>query len=352
MSDKFISGGFETVKQVEEKGGLVLKPNTGFKPPMPVRRSALGLDRLAQEKRIERRNTSPRKSSQETAGKRGQESPRKSSYGSPRKINQIGVSKRHKTGTPLKRSEWDQTPGRTPRDSGRAGSRTPRNDGRQSSRPRSHISTSRTNSNWETETPRTTHGDIPEGFTTEVWANEQTKLDRDWYNQEESNTFDDQNHAFHDVDGYYQKKEDELKKTQVKRVTARQAQFNKDNDLWEKNRMLQSGIVQQGERDPDHDEQEEERIHLLIRDLRPPFLDGKVVHTSQLETVQVVRDPTADLATVARKGSEVVRLKREIAEREKATKKNLKIEGTLIGNILGKSKKLEKEDQGRNRLIR
>lgn len=83
--------------------------------------------------------------------------------------------------------------------------------------------------------------------------------------------------------------------------------------------------------------------------MRPPFLDGKIIHTSQLETVSVVRDPSSDLANVARKGSEIVRVKREIAEREKvfwgiikANKKNLQVAGTSLGNIMGVQKERSK----------
>jgi pre-mRNA-splicing factor ATP-dependent RNA helicase DHX38/PRP16 len=159
---------------------------------------------------------------------------------------------------------------------------------------------------------------------------------------EENGMMDDMNHDFQENDMYYRKKEEELKQKEVKRVTARQAQYNKDNDLWEKSRLLQSGIVQRAETDFDH-EDDENRVHLLIRDLKPPFLDGKVVHTTQLETVPVVRDPSADLATFARKGSQTVAVKREQAEREKATAKKFQVAGTAIGNIMGVTDKAEEE---------
>lgn len=45
------------------------------------------------------------------------------------------------------------------------------------------------------------------------------------------------------------------------------------------------------------DEQDDNKQHILIRDLRPPFLDGKVVFTRQLDPINPVRDPTGDLAT-------------------------------------------------------
>lgn len=46
----------------------------------------------------------------------------------------------------------------------------------------------------------------------------------------------------------------------------------------------------------DLDEEDQGKQHILIRDLRPPFLDGKVVFTKQLEPINPVRDPTGDLA--------------------------------------------------------
>ena len=54
-----------------------------------------------------------------------------------------------------------------------------------------------------------------------------------------------------------------------------------------------------------------------MRDLKPPFLDGKMVFTKQLEAVQSVKDPTSDLAVFARAGSKIVRERREQEERRK-----------------------------------
>ena len=86
-----------------------------------------------------------------------------------------------------------------------------------------------------------------------------------------------------------------------------------------------------------------------MRNLRPPFLDGKVVFTTQLEPVQVLRDPTADLAVVARKGSHLVREKREQQERAKAAGKAFQLAGTALGNIMGVSQEAaenSESDQG------
>jgi pre-mRNA-splicing factor ATP-dependent RNA helicase DHX38/PRP16 len=122
---------------------------------------------------------------------------------------------------------------------------------------------------------------------------------------------------FGDHDEYYRKKEEELTKRQVKRLSARQAQYHQDNELWETNRMLTSGVVQRTEVELDFENEEDTRVHLLVHDLKPPFLTGHMVFTKQLEMVQPVRDPTSDMARFARQGSRLVREKREQRERMK-----------------------------------
>ena len=104
-----------------------------------------------------------------------------------------------------------------------------------------------------------------------------------------------------------------------KRVTARQAAFNADNELWEDNRVAQSGVT--GQRrvlDFDSlDDDEESRVHLLVHDLKPPFLDGRLTFTKQLDPINPIKDPTSDLAVFAKKGSLLVTERRAQKEREK-----------------------------------
>lgn len=127
----------------------------------------------------------------------------------------------------------------------------------------------------------------------------------------------------------------------MKKLSARQAQYNHDTNMWEASRMLSSGVAQRIEVDTDFDEENEHRVHLLVHDFKPPFLSGKAVFTKQLEAVQYVKDPTSDMAIIARKGSRLVREKRAEAERAKATK--FDIAGTTLGNVMG-VKSQEKED--------
>ena len=49
--------------------------------------------------------------------------------------------------------------------------------------------------------------------------------------------------------------------------------------------MLTSGVVQKLEVDEDFEEDQEARVHLLVQNIVPPFLDGRIVFTKQPEPV-------------------------------------------------------------------
>ena len=55
--------------------------------------------------------------------------------------------------------------------------------------------------------------------------------------------------------------------------------------------MLRSGVVSQtgGGEDDFDDEENEARVHLLVRNIVPPFLDGRIVFTKQPEPVVPVK---------------------------------------------------------------
>lgn len=176
------------------------------------------------------------------------------------------------------------------------------------------------------------------------WEAEQLRLDREWYALDEG--ADDTNNPFSNIsEEYARKKEQQLEQRKKKRLSAQQRQINKDNELWERNRMLTSGVVQSVDVDEDFDEESEARVHLLVHNIVPPFLDGRIVFTKQPEPVIPVKDPSSDMALVARKGSNLVRIYREQKERKKAQKKHWELAGTTIGNIMGIQKKEEKDEK-------
>ena len=112
----------------------------------------------------------------------------------------------------------------------------------------------------------------------DLWEEEQIRLDREWYNMDEG--YDDENNPFTGASAdYLKKREDQIELKKRKRISAQQRQANKDNELWEKNRMLTSGVVRSINVNEDFEEETVDRVHLLVSHTIPPFLDGRIVFT-------------------------------------------------------------------------
>jgi pre-mRNA-splicing factor ATP-dependent RNA helicase DHX38/PRP16 len=172
-------------------------------------------------------------------------------------------------------------------------------------------------------------------------------LDRDWYAGDElGHTFGDDTHnPFGSYDNSWADQQREaalVEKKTGKRMSARATQKQKDVDAWETNRMLTSGVAQRRDFGDDfEDDEEATRVHLLVHDLKPPFLDGRTVFSKQLEPVPAVRDYQSDMAVFSRKGSKVVKEKRQQKERQKQAQEATNMAGTALGNLMG-----VKEDEG------
>lgn len=122
----------------------------------------------------------------------------------------------------------------------------------------------------------------------QMWEEEQRRIDREWYNMDEG--YSDENNPFSSVnEDYIKKKEEQLEQRKKKRISAQQRQINKDYELWERNRMLTSGVVHSVDFNEDFDEESVDRVHLLVHNIVPPFLDGRIVFTKQPEPVIPVR---------------------------------------------------------------
>lgn len=188
------------------------------------------------------------------------------------------------------------------------------------------------------------------------WEQVQRQIDREWYTIDESgmggNVVDDGHNPFADYVEHDTQREAKLLGNQPQqRVTARQMQYNRDNELWVNSRLKQSGIVQDADGDnADDDDMDKNRVHLLVHDLKPPFLEGTQL-TRQLEPVQTVVDPTSDLARFARKGSPLVREMREKRERQKATRDAVDMAGTTLGNVLGVEANVEDKDKKKEKTV-
>ncbi|KAI0600158.1 P-loop containing nucleoside triphosphate hydrolase protein [Biscogniauxia sp. FL1348] len=209
----------------------------------------------------------------------------------------------------------------------------------------SRASTPRAQSNYAT----TPIKNEPDGPGLPVSQEDQNALDRDWYGGDENggHTFGDESHnpfASYETSwvDQQQREADMVEKKAGRHMNARQLQKQKDVDAWETNRMLTSGVAQRrGLGDDFDDDDEGTRVHLLVHDLKPPFLDGRTVFTKQLEPVPAVKDYQSDMAVFSRKGSRVVKERRQQRERQRQAQEATNMAGTALGNIMG-----VKEDEG------
>ncbi|KAJ6519179.1 P-loop containing nucleoside triphosphate hydrolase protein [Mycena sanguinolenta] len=196
------------------------------------------------------------------------------------------------------------------------------------------------NRGWDAQTPRNVRASSPEsafGLDAREWEEEQVRLDRDWYTGAEEGGIagDDEHNPLSQYEDLSALQNAQMATKQVKKISARQAQYNADNDLWEANRMLTSGVATRKAVDMDFEDESESTVHVMVHDLKPPFLDGRTVFTKQLAPINPIRDPTSDMAVFSRKGSALVKEKREQAERAKAAAKLAALGGTALGNIMG-----------------
>ena len=177
---------------------------------------------------------------------------------------------------------------------------------------------------------------------------EDKRLDRMWYSIDDGVDSHDFNKL--EFSSYVRRKEEEMEAKKKKKMSAQQRQIQKDNERWELNRMFRSGAVIQLDNDEDMDETAEARVHLLVHNIVPPFLDGRIVFTKQPEPIVPLKDPLSHMATVSRKGSAVVMKQREIKEARKAQKKEWELAGTRIGDIMGVKEKVEEDDPAKKYL--
>ena len=87
--------------------------------------------------------------------------------------------------------------------------------------------------------------------------------------------------------------------------------------------------------DTDFTNDDDVRAILIVHDTKPPFLDGRVVYTKQSQAVLPLRDPTSDMAVIARNGSQLVREVREKKEKNKSRQRFWELAGSKMGKITG-----------------
>ncbi|XP_057530886.1 pre-mRNA-splicing factor ATP-dependent RNA helicase DEAH7 [Amaranthus tricolor] len=231
-------------------------------------------------------------------------------------------------------------------------SSTSRNEGR-SYNPRRSTGDSERSEDMDTDGSPTAieyNSEITEDMRLEMEYN----ADRAWYDREDGSTvYDAENSSFYfGDDAAYQKKEVELAKrlmrsdgTMMSRAQSkRHSQLSADKQNWEDRQLLRSGAVRGTEVQTEFDNEEENKVILLIHDTKPPFLDGRVVFTKQAEPVMPLKDPTSDMAIISRKGSDLVRGVREKQSMNKSRQRFWELAGSKLGDILGVEKTAEQID--------
>ena len=126
----------------------------------------------------------------------------------------------------------------------------------------------------------------------------------------------------------------------------------KDQAAWEATALGRSGVLAQGEVDLDFSAEDDAKLVLLVHDARPPFLAGKNKKALDMkaETLLPVKDPTSDMAVLARKGSQVLQTMREKRDATKSRERFWELHNTRLGNLLGaqkseKQKELDEDDE-------
>ena len=137
------------------------------------------------------------------------------------------------------------------------------------------------------------------------------------------------------------------------KMSAKKSALIADQNAWEENRLLTSGAAESLDRGL-HVVEEEEAVHLIVHNRRPPFLEARdreraatgdtgvaspADPASSLlsfsSSVSVVRDPSSDIAALARRGSALLRTVREKRDRARMRKKFWELGGTKMGDVVG-----------------
>lgn len=131
----------------------------------------------------------------------------------------------------------------------------------------------------------------------------------------------------------------------------RMASIHADHNAWEENRMVTSGVVRVREVDLDFETEEEQKVMLLVHDTRPPFLEGehglRASSKKNDASVLPVKDPTSDLAMIARRGSTLLKEVRVKRDENKSRDRFWEMKGTKMGDVTGTTR-AEKEEAARN----
>ena len=209
-----------------------------------------------------------------------------------------------------------------------------------------------------TETPIETKIPSPVYFRNDE---EEDEFDREYYLSEEGQTSvgteEHNKNAFLGNPLKFQEREEQMAKSRirgdVKKVgmSAKMSQLHVDQEAWEDNRLIQSGVAILREQQIDFNNEEDSRIQLIVHTLKPPFLDGRITFSMIQTTVSVVKDPTCDMAINSKNGSAVLREVREKREIMKMRKRFWELGGSKMGDVMGIAHPVENHENDEPKAI-
>ena len=97
--------------------------------------------------------------------------------------------------------------------------------------------------------------------------------------------------------------------------------------------MMGSGVFRMNV-NQELEETGENSVMFHVHVIKPPFLDGKQIYTNQLSQISVVKDPTSDIAILAKKGSACLKNLRDKNDRSKMRERFWELAGSKLGNLL------------------
>lgn len=175
-------------------------------------------------------------------------------------------------------------------------------------------------------------------------------IDREWYDNDEMGMAEDDynlERKFVGDSDVFEAMEKQLElrnERMADKQTLRQREKSEEQNKWELNRMVTSGIFKINNIRFDREEDDDKRVVLMVHDIKPPFLMGRDVRTTQNGPVQIVRDPTSDLAIISKKGSAVLASLRERNDRNKMRERFWELAGSRLGQLLGVEKREDDPD--------
>jgi pre-mRNA-splicing factor ATP-dependent RNA helicase DHX38/PRP16 len=119
------------------------------------------------------------------------------------------------------------------------------------------------------------------------------------------------------------------------RMSARKSALMDDQDAWEENRLLSSGAAVKGEVSLNITTENDSRVTLLVHQVKPPFLDGRVSFSSIRDAVPTVKDASSDFAKLAREGSATLKRLRATKDKNTMRQKFWELGGTRMGDAVG-----------------